>query len=287
MFWTLLLQVLRAYDTRFGHSDARPDLYEEAELAPGTELVCRIGDKNLGAVANSTAGSGGAKATETATTTPPAAAARRDDGARRLDLKLRDRRRKVYDPWVRQEWMWELAGEMLVLATPFREGRHYATSPKDFVPIIRFLQRMHHLGCVHGDVRCANIVFGAGLLIDLDMGGRLSDHPRYPDGYQRSLPDGSRLGRHGELITPWHDWYAMLGLVFSLHRIRPPPDLPRTISWYAEQETFTRYCYGTELVDADAMADELVEYLELAEASGYQIMYSYELAEIVAEDWSE
>jgi hypothetical protein len=182
--------------------------------------------------------------------------------------------------------MWEFAGEILVIATPFREGRHYATTPKDFVPVVRFLQRVHQLGGVHGDVRCANIVFGAGLLIDLDMGGRIADNPTYPDGYRGPLPDGRRLGRAGELITPRHDWFAMLQVVFSLHRIEPPPDLPMTIARYREQDRFTRYGFGSEPEDANRMADELVEYLERAEASGYRIKYSYELAEIVAEKWS-
>jgi hypothetical protein len=281
-----LLQVLRAYDTRFGYSEARPDLYEEPELAPGTELVCRIGDRDVGAIATSVPG--GAHTTETATNTISQAAPRDDGAGHRLDLKLRDRRRKVYDEDLRIEWMWEFAGEIVVLATPFHEGRHYATSPKDFVPVIRFLQRMHQLGCVHGDIRCANIVFGkgAGLLIDLDMGGRISDSPRYPDGYKGPLPDGCRLGLQGKVITPRHDWFAMLKVVFSLHFIQPPPELPMTTARYMEQDKFTRYCYGTTLEDADAMADELVEYLESAEASGYRITYSHELAEIVAKNWS-
>jgi hypothetical protein len=331
-------QVLRAYDTRFEHSDSRPDLYEEPGLAPGTEVVCRIGDKNLGAAAAATAAADTASGVEataagTAVATAPAAAEQPaapradEDGAagprRRLDLKLRDRRRKVYDEYLRVQWLWDFAGEVLVIATPFREGRHYATSPKDFVPVVRFLQRMHRLGCVHGDVRCANIVFGgreeeasasasapaapSGLLIDLDMGGRLVDNPAYPDGYQGSLPDGSRLGIPGRLIKPKDDWYAMHEVIFRVHWIRPrkpppppeggddnggggealQPSMARYYEQLFEQDKFRRHFrYGEELDDADAFADELVEYLERAETERYEVGYSHHLAELVREQWS-
>jgi hypothetical protein len=162
---------------------------------------------------------------------------------------------------------------------------------------------MHRLGCVHGDVRCANIVFGeesaeealalalasapSGLLIDFDMGGRVVDNPEYPDGYQGALPDGSRLGRPGRAIKPADDWFALLEVVLSLHRIVPPPELPRTLASYTEQDKFTsHFWYGNELEDADAMADELVEYLDRAQRERYQIKYSCRVAELVREQWS-
>jgi hypothetical protein len=79
---------------------------------------------------------------------------------------------------------------------------------------------MHEEGYVHGDIRCFNIVFGKGL-IDFDFGGRI-ENAKYPPGYQAILGDGRRLGSAGETITKWHDWYALIDVIFVIHRFKYP-----------------------------------------------------------------
>jgi hypothetical protein len=165
-----LAQVLRAYDSRFRPTQRRPDVYGDPDIAPGAKVLCRVVDKHI------------------AGKLPP-----RDEW---LAFQLWDRRPRLYDPWKRHRWLWQFGGELLVIETDFHEGPHHALSPKEFIPVVAFLQKMHEKGYVHGDVRCANVVFGK-CLIDFDLGGRVEDAPTYPDGYQSSLVDGSRLGRAG------------------------------------------------------------------------------------------
>jgi hypothetical protein len=72
--------------------------------------------------------------------------------------------------------LWRSQGELVVFETPFREGRHFAKKPGEFVPIIQALEKLHEDGFVHGDIRGFNTVFseneGEGWLIDFDFGGR-------------------------------------------------------------------------------------------------------------------
>jgi hypothetical protein len=79
---------------------------------------------------------------------------------------------------------------------------------------------MHEEGYVHGDIRCFNIVFGKGL-IDFDFGGRI-ESAKYPPGYQDSLRDGERLGSAGATITKWHNWFALIHVIFRLHDLQYP-----------------------------------------------------------------
>jgi hypothetical protein len=78
-----------------------------------------------------------------------------------------------------------------------------------------------------GDIRAFNTVFGnesnePGCLIDFDFGGRKGER-RYPEGYRQALVDGSRVGRGGEKILEWHDWFALGQLIFTIHGFRAPP----------------------------------------------------------------
>jgi hypothetical protein len=79
---------------------------------------------------------------------------------------------------------------------------------------------MHEEGYVHGDIRCFNIVFGKGL-IDFDFGGRI-ESAKYPPGYNIYILDGRRLGSAGENIVKWHDWYALIHVIFRLHDLQYP-----------------------------------------------------------------
>jgi hypothetical protein len=207
--WT---QVYRAYDTRFRFTDRRPNLYAiaaqfypegAAPEEPSVEVVCRLSD-----CAYAPAGNG-------------------DGGEIGCDVKLRDRRVRPEEDAAEMEWMWnkevgKLEGELVVLAIPYVSGNHCASEMKDFIPVIRSLQKMHDAGYVHGDIRCFNIVFGK-CLIDFDFGGKADDDDTtYPARYVQALRDGYRIGVEGDKIAKWHDWFALIKVMFSFHAVEPP-----------------------------------------------------------------
>jgi hypothetical protein len=94
-------------------------------------------------------------------------------------------------------WLWkkdrDTSSRLLVIATPFREGRHYATSPRDFVPVVEHLERLHAVGYVHGDIRCFNMAMGPkGGLFDFDL---VASFTKETEGLQEhsSIPTGTIL----------------------------------------------------------------------------------------------
>jgi serine/threonine protein kinase len=114
---------------------------------------------------------------------------------------------------------------LIIISTPYREGTHVATYPKYFIPIIDHLIALHKAGFLHGDIRAYNTVIhneNAGWLIDFDYGGKISDRPKYPDGYRDALTDGHRIGSStaNEEMLPWHDWYALGHLIFFIHMLK-------------------------------------------------------------------
>lgn len=137
----------------------------------------------------------------------------------------------------KEDPFWKGKKDLLILATPFREGRHFATKPASFLPIIRHLKQLHARGYVHGDIRAFNTVFAMnsttnpddGWLIDFDFGGKAGEQ-RFPKGYKESLGDGRRYtGPPMEelktkdrpaipIITTFHDWYALGQLIFIIHK---------------------------------------------------------------------
>jgi hypothetical protein len=202
-------QVNRAYDTRFRYTPRRPDLYATfappkdgvAGAEPDVSVVCRISDlvHDVG-----------------------------KDGPRSvvvdvLDVALRDDRGPTKDASDRMEWMWKLRGKLVVISIPFVKGKHFASNIEDFIPVVQALRSMHEAGYVHGDIRCFNIIFGKGL-IDFDFGGQIDKEPKYPPGYQDTLRDGMRLGKAGQNITKWHDWFALIHVIFLLHSFYYPKD---------------------------------------------------------------
>ena len=115
--------------------------------------------------------------------------------------------------WSSQEWL-------LIISLPYKKGTHRVTKPTDFIRIIKQLAKLHGLGLVHGDIRGFNVLFGEeGGLIDFDLSGK-EGIGTYPQGYQRSLTDGLRLGQGGAKDNPdnklqfLHDWYALGNLIF-------------------------------------------------------------------------
>ena len=121
--------------------------------------------------------------------------------------------------------VWEQLGKrrsLTIIATPYHRGRHYAQTPKAFVPIIQQLTHLHKAGFAHGDIRAYNIIFGEraeeGWLIDFDYGGLL-DAATYPVGYKGILADGTRLGKEGQKLKAIDDWYALATLIDFYHGI--------------------------------------------------------------------
>jgi hypothetical protein len=203
-------QVYRAYDTRFGYTPRRPDLYAkfappkgDSCAEPDVSVVCRIRDCDDGDDdVDEDASRGGG------------------DGVGAMEITMRDHRPRVTDVIDRMNWMWTMQGELVVISIPFVKGNHFASTIEDFIPVVRALKRMHEEGYVHGDIRCFNIVFGKGL-IDFDFGGRI-ESIKYPPGYQDCLGDGRRLGRAGQNIVKWHDWHALIDVIFRLHDLQYP-----------------------------------------------------------------
>jgi hypothetical protein len=125
-----------------------------------------------------------------------------------------------------EHWLWRFEGKLLVIVAPYREGRHFAKKPGEFVPIISELEKLHKAGYVHGDIRGFNTVFtdvkDQGWLIDFDFGGKEEESPVYPKGYKPSLRDGERLGSGEKPIAKWHDWWSLGRLIFGKHILDYP-----------------------------------------------------------------
>jgi hypothetical protein len=214
--------VLRAYDNRAYPTDRRPDVYLRANETGRTGVVCDL---------------------------------------------VEGRERSDDDFGCTQEgddscsWLWKegrrISSRLLVIFTAFWEGRHYAKSVLEFVPLVEHMQGLHRKDFVHGDVRCFNIIFNpeSSCLIDFDFGGKVkaagfdakdariegaelqSDSGKekgddgkerkaaelkYPRGYRTDLPDGKRLGLEGNLITKFNDAFDLTYVIFGLHKVLPP-----------------------------------------------------------------
>jgi len=156
-----------------------------------------------------------------------------------------------------------------VIVTPYRPGRHDATKPESFIPVIRQLEKLHAKGFVHGDIRGFNTVFDEekndGYLIDFDFGGK---NREYPKGYRTGLPDGAREmeSESNREILPWHDWFALGQLIFHVHLFSPPAE-------GAEDKNFRRVERAWKSIGADPtteMKNELKELLtSLQDANWY------------------
>ena len=125
-------------------------------------------------------------------------------------------------------WSSSSTTHLQIIALPYKNGKHYATNPTDFIRIIDQLEKLHSLGYVHGDIRAFNVLFGdEGSLIDFDFGG--IPGKAYPQGYKQMLSDGWRLGtgdseRDDNKLQFYHDWYALGILMFTIHDWNEPPN---------------------------------------------------------------
>ncbi|KAG7341226.1 RIO1 family protein [Nitzschia inconspicua] len=187
-----MAMVLRSYDNRGRKTDRNPEIYLSGKVGD-VEVV--FGDTNFG--------NHNVDEKE-----PP------NQFEELLDQSSEDLKE-------REEFWTRSSQDLLIIAVPYRDGRHYAVSPADFLPIIDQLQTLHEAGFVHGDIRAYNIVFKdekEGWLIDFDFGGK-NDVQTYPKGYRFALDDGIRIGEERETITKYHDWFALGKLMFSIHSI--------------------------------------------------------------------
>jgi hypothetical protein len=171
------------------------------------------------------------------------------------------------------DWFWKDSKKktIQIIATPYRPGQHFATSPKAFVPIIDQLQSLHENGFVHGDIRAFNTVFGnesneQGCLIDFDFGGYKGKR-FYPKGYRRALDDGHRIGRGGQEILEWHDWYALGNLIFTLHRLLAPDGAGDGLLSYKISDFWS----GLETDPTQEEIEDLKALLSLLEEKGWRV----------------
>jgi serine/threonine protein kinase len=182
------LQVIRSYDSRFHRADRSPKVYLETTIVPGAKLLFVLQNTN--------------------------------------HLELQDN-----VDCSDREWLWRPnGGGLMIISTPFYEGCHWAESPSEFVPIALHLDEMHAKEIVHADVRAYNINIrkdstGRSCLIDFDFSGKIDEAtgtPTYPEGCQQVLVDGLRKGKPGRQVTKWHDWAALLDVIFRVHGLEPP-----------------------------------------------------------------
>ncbi|KAG7341182.1 hypothetical protein IV203_023133 [Nitzschia inconspicua] len=220
--------VLRSYDNRGRKTDRNPEIYlTVSELFGAVEVV--FGDTNFG--------NHNVDEKE-----PP----------NQFEELLNQSSQELKE---REEFWTRSSQDLLIIAVPYRDGRHYAESPADFLPIIDQLQALHNAGFVHGDIRAYNTVFkdhNEGWLIDFDFGGK-SNVQTYPKGYKQSLNDGIRMGEEGETITKHHDWYALGMLMFFIHKI--PADALTTVEMFRLKDRWT------DLKENDKDIDKLKVFL--------------------------
>ncbi|KAG7341152.1 hypothetical protein IV203_023103 [Nitzschia inconspicua] len=220
--------VLRSYDNRGRKTDRNPEIYlTVSELVGAVEVV--FGDANFG--------NHNVDEKE-----PP----------NQFEELLNQSSQELKE---REEFWTRSSQDLLVIAVPYRDGRHYAESPADFLPIIDQLQALHNAGFVHGDIRAYNTVFKdhkEGWLIDFDFGGKI-DVQTYPKGYKQSLNDGIRMGEEGKAISKYHDWFALGKLMFSIHYI--PADALTTVEMYRLKD------HWTHLMESELDIDTLKAFL--------------------------
>lgn len=123
------------------------------------------------------------------------------------------------------DWLWLRRGQVQVIAIPYLTGgQHYATSTKQFLPIIKHLQETHKLGYGQSDVRGLNMLFidnEHGTIIDFDYTKKVKREDLevfYPHNYRGSLPDGDRVECKREpIVRQWHDWRALIDIIYCKH----------------------------------------------------------------------
>ena len=160
---------------------------------------------------------------------------------------------------------------VLVISTPFRKGSHVAQRPKDFLPIIEHLEKLHEAGYVHGDIRACNTLFpeeegDPGYLIDFDFSGKAGT-VCYPTGYVRGLDDGDRRGFENENIEKWQDWFAFGRLMFDIHQFVPPGEGEFLMDYYLCKD----YWMHVKACPPPHKNEELKKFLSRLQENGWTV----------------
>jgi serine/threonine protein kinase len=169
---------------------------------------------------------------------------------------------KVREQVRERDWLWNKGG-LTIISTPFLEGRHWAESPAEFVPVVKFLELMHSKGYVHVDIRAFNMLIckdSKSRLIDFDMSRKIDTGPKYPANYQDLLADGKRMGQSGKLVTKWDDWAALLNVIFEVHKPEPTttPDFEIFRVW---RELVNFPLSDPETANLEGLAVDLIKFL--------------------------
>jgi serine/threonine protein kinase len=177
--------------------------------------------------------------------------------------------------------LWTFRGRCRIYVTAYHAGQHVAWGPLDFIPVVGHLLQLHRMNLVHGDIRCSNIVFNgpeAGCLIDFDFGGEVNlahGTPTYPSGFNFKLHGGLRRGIVGGLITMRDDWYALKGVIFTLHEFRPPviavdvKDEPRLPWWKRGWRAVTSAVFlHRAAVSEKLVRDKMRKFVDFADGTG-------------------
>ena len=193
-----------------------------------------------------------------------------------------------------------LGKSLQLISTPYREGRHFATRPLDFLPIIDQLKDLHAAGFVHGDIRAYNMVFGErdesnvpkGWLIDFDFGGEVGK-VFYPPGYKEALKDGTRMGKEGQPIEMWHDWSALGNIIFHMHFYDQPIDSTLRLelvehdkldkTWTSVRKKWARL--GPTNVVKDENVEELIALLQKSEELNWTVGLENYFASDLKQEW--
>jgi len=206
-----------------------------------------------------------------------------------LDLPSLDCASSCNNPDTDPFWNVSSKRSLLVIATLFRQGRHDATKPTLFLPVIDQLELLHKKGFVHGDIRGFNTVFDEknkqGYLIDFDFGGKIDSGRLYPQGYRTSLDDGVRFigtEKSSNKILPWHDWFALGRLIFLVHLFVVPKEgrkddrrsKTRRKRLDSRLSTLNRRWEELDGYPTPKMLDDLKKFLNEAEGAGWTVKAS-------------
>jgi serine/threonine protein kinase len=246
--------VFRCYDNRLRYTDRRPDVYLESYIFPRAKEFFRIKDSER-----------------------PILNFGKQDFCDDYDHSN--------DP----DWLWKFRGQLMVISTQYLHGKHYAESPLQLLALVLHLEQLHSIGYFHGDIRGYNIVFQKeanvgnkdrdnvleghrGYLIDFDFAGNKgAESTKYPRAYQRSLPDGSRLGKAGDKITLHHEWFSLKHILFDLH-IMVSPDDPTTALINKRQSLLLKF--AADGAPTEAEIQDLKEFLVEIHQHGWKIVPS-------------
>ena len=181
--------------------------------------------------------------------------------------------------------IWEFNGQKLLIATKYMSGTHEATTPIDFLPIIDELANLHENGMVHGDIRVYNMVFSLasdgekpdGCLIDFDYGGTEGE-AKYPSGYVSYLPDGTRCGEAGQVITKENDWRDLANIIFQHHRLNEPDGKsPGDLANMMLTEKYLARKFESRQHELPGDAEKLRKFLEDVYKDGWTLVPSADL----------